>query len=100
MTRTRRDVRACVRCGRPCIGTRCPEHALPARSGTYTRAAAKVRAQAQLCWICGLPFTADDPAVADHIRPRGLGGSDSIDNLAPAHQSCNGRRGQQLAGKF
>jgi len=98
---TRGIVKACARCGRPCPAgkNRCPEHALPRRSRSYSRAAAKVRAAAEYCWICGGPFTdPNDPPVADHVIPRAHGGSDDITNLAPAHRSCNGRRGQSLAG--
>jgi len=89
-------VKACARCGRRCPPgkNRCPEHALPPRPGSYSRAAAKVRAAAEYCWICGGPFTdPNDPPVADHVIPRADGGSDDLTNLAPAHRSCNGRRG-------
>ena len=52
-----------------------------------------MRASATTCYLCGQPFTAADPPVADHIYPRGLfGGSDEPANLAAAHQSCNGRK--------
>ena len=55
-----------------------------------------MRASATICHICGKGFTAADPPVADHLHPRGYGGSDDLANLAPAHRSCNGRRGAQL----
>jgi 5-methylcytosine-specific restriction endonuclease McrA len=87
-------------CGRVCEtpGTnRCALHPKPhKRSGTYTRNAAKVRAQAVTCWICGDGPRADDPWVADHVTPRMYGGSDNISNLRAAHRSCNGRRGASL----
>jgi len=94
-------LRACVICGQPAppSQSRCQLHELPRRSGSYSRAAAKVRAAAEYCWICGRPFTdPNDPPVADHVIPRAHGGSDSIGNLAPAHRSCNGRKGATLAG--
>ena len=95
-------LRACIDCGRPSPGSRCPEHAIPRlpRSGTYTRTAAKVRAEATACWICGTPFAdPNDPPVADHVIPRAYGGSDDETNLRAAHQSCNSRRGAQLGNE-
>jgi 5-methylcytosine-specific restriction endonuclease McrA len=85
-------------CGRIAYqGNRCPLHPKPPkRTGTYTRNAAKVRAAATTCYLCGLPFTPDDPAVADHVQPRAYGGSDNITNLQAAHRSCNGRKGATL----
>jgi 5-methylcytosine-specific restriction endonuclease McrA len=90
--------KACVICGRPHgnRGARCELHAIPARTGTYSRNAALVRATATVCHLCGQPFTADDPAVADHVVPRGVGGSDDLTNLRAAHRSCNGRKGAEL----
>jgi hypothetical protein len=74
-------------------GTRNPRNG---QAPTYTRNAAKVRANANLSYLCGKPFTADDPAVADHVQPRAYGGSDDISNLKAAHKSCNGRKGANL----
>ncbi|HEU5279977.1 MAG TPA: HNH endonuclease signature motif containing protein [Gaiellaceae bacterium] len=59
-----------------------------------------MRATATACWLCGGPFTVDDPAVADHVVPRLYGGSDDETNLRAAHRSCNGRRGARLVGGF
>jgi 5-methylcytosine-specific restriction endonuclease McrA len=57
-----------------------------------------VRTEAVTCWLCGRGFTdPTDPPVADHVIPRASGGSDDITNLAAAHRSCNGRRGQLLS---
>src|SRR2546427_13264263 len=78
--------------GRPTAhGNRCPEHAIPAlpRSGTYTRTARRIVDEATYCWLCGGGPRPDDPFVADHVLPRAYGGADSIDNLRPAHRSCN-----------
>jgi 5-methylcytosine-specific restriction endonuclease McrA len=91
-------MRTCSVCGRPHRnkGGRCDLHRIPPRSGTYSRNAAKVRATATLCHLCGLPFTDADSPVADHVIPRGIGGSDHLDNLKPAHRSCNGKKGATL----
>lgn len=43
----------------------------------------------RVCHLCGRPG-ADS---ADHLIPRSCGGDDSLDNLRPAHKSCNSTRG-------
>jgi hypothetical protein len=52
-------------CDRPCPVGRPPRCSLhpkrKSRSGSYSRAAAKVRAHATECWICGRPF--DDRTI-------------------------------------
>jgi len=90
-------LKACTMCGRPGPTNRCAQHPKPPkRSGSYTRNAAKVRASATACYLCGKPFTPDDPAVADHVHPRAYGGTDDPSNLRAAHKSCNGRKGSQM----
>lgn len=42
-----------------------------------------------VCHLCGLPGA----TTADHVLPRSRGGDNSIDNLRPAHKSCNFSRG-------
>lgn len=46
------------------------------------------------CHLCGGPG-ADS---ADHLIPRSAGGTDTLDNLRPAHLSCNQRRGAGRVG--
>lgn len=41
------------------------------------------------CHLCRQPGA----TTADHVIPRTLGGDDSLDNLRPAHLSCNAARG-------
>jgi hypothetical protein len=41
------------------------------------------------CWLCGHPG-AD---TVDHVKPRAMGGTDTLDNLRPAHGFCNTGRG-------
>ena len=45
------------------------------------------------CWLCGHPI--DGLPSADHVIPRSRGGSDDIENLRPAHPSCNYSRGNR-----
>lgn len=42
-----------------------------------------------VCHLCG-GVGADS---VDHVIPRSCGGDDSLDNLRPAHRSCNYSRG-------
>lgn len=92
-------MRSCVVCGRSfqpssASRSRCPAHALPSRGRHYTQNAKRAIAGATHCHLCGGPFNDPrDPPVADHVVPRSLGGSDELDNLRPAHRSCNGSRG-------
>ena len=44
------------------------------------------------CHLCGRPG-AD---TKDHLLPRAYGGLDTLDNLRPAHRSCNSSRGKRL----
>lgn len=52
------------------------------------RVAATLASKGTVCHLCGLPGA----TTADHIVPRSAGGSDDLDNLAPAHGQCNSRR--------
>ena len=90
--------KACSICGRIALpgSNRCERHYRKPRSGSYGRDAKRVRETAVVCHLCGQGPRPDDPFVADHIIPRAYGGTDDPTNLAPAHRSCNGRKGQQL----
>jgi 5-methylcytosine-specific restriction endonuclease McrA len=92
-------MKTCAVCGRIIPinqGARCDRHKIPARSGTLSRTSRLVVASATRCALCGEGPRAGDPFVADHRHPRGLGGSDELSNLQPAHRSCNGRKGARL----
>lgn len=62
---------------------------LPCWKGKYRDdlTAALLR-QSAICWICRGPAT-----TADHLTPRSSGGGDEPENLRPACQPCNARRG-------
>lgn len=45
------------------------------------------------CYICGQGQDALDPWEVEHVKPKALGGSDELDNLALAHRSCNRAKG-------
>jgi len=89
-------------CGRLSPGTRCSEHQAQwdrqrnaGRAhyhGDYQQRAAKVRAEATTCWLCGEGERPDDPWTADHVDP---GNPDS--ELRAAHRSCNSSRGNRPA---
>lgn len=59
-------------------------------SGDYKARAKQVRDTAILCHICKEGFRSDDPWQADHLIP---GNPNSP--LAPAHRSCNAKRGNK-----
>jgi 5-methylcytosine-specific restriction endonuclease McrA len=59
-------------------------------SGDYKRRAKAVRQSAVNCHICGDPARINDPWTADHIIA-----GDRNSPLAPAHRSCNERRGNK-----
>ena len=59
------------------------------------------------CHLCGGPVETFTPRghpyalTIDHIKPRALGGRDTLSNLAPAHLACNMLKGdRQLAASI
>ena len=66
----------------------------------YRRLAARLKAEARVCWICGLPIDPDLKAPhpmsfsLDHVHPVSMGGAVSAPgNAMPAHRVCNMKRG-------
>lgn len=59
-------------------------------SGDYKKRAKMVRDTAVLCHICREGFRLGDPWQADHILP-----GNPLSPLAPAHASCNAKRGNK-----
>ncbi|MGV9360653.1 HNH endonuclease [Amycolatopsis sp. NPDC003731] len=53
----------------------------------YTNRAALL-ASNDLCWLC----QTRGADTADHIVPLSRGGTNRMDNLAPAHKRCNSKR--------
>ncbi|MFS0058442.1 HNH endonuclease [Corynebacterium striatum] len=53
--------------------------------------AATLARYGDVCHLCGRRGA----TTADHIIPRSRGGDDSLENLRPAHSSCNSSRGNQ-----
>ena len=55
-----------------------------------------------VCHLCLVGIDLDLPPghkrgpSSDHVVPRKFGGSDDLENLRPAHRSCNSRRGARL----
>jgi hypothetical protein len=62
--------------------------------------AAKLKAEARVCWLCGLPIDPDLKSPhpfsfsVDHVAPVSMGGAiASRANVLPAHRICNMKRG-------
>lgn len=53
-------------------------------------------AKGRTCHLCGLPGA----TTADHIVPRSKGGTNELENLAPAHSGCNTRRGNKTLAEW
>jgi 5-methylcytosine-specific restriction endonuclease McrA len=64
---------------------------LPCWAGRYAQVVRELvlEMKGTTCWLCGRPGA----TTADHVKPRSRGGTDALDNLAPAHAFCNTGRG-------
>lgn len=64
------------------------------QSRAWRKLRSEVLAASSVCWICGHPG-AD---TVDHLVPLSLAPelAHERSNLAPAHRSCNSRKGQRL----
>ncbi len=97
-------LKTCVICGRiTATGNRCPAHPKPpvSRHRQYRKLREELIAAYPYCHLCGRPFTDPaDPPVLDHVMPRAYGGTDDPSNLKPAHRSCNGRKGANIAAEI
>lgn len=63
----------------------------PAWAGAYSQERTRLTLQTygDRCHLCGLIGA----TTADHLQPRSKGGPDTLENLRPAHSSCNSSRG-------
>lgn len=64
-----------------------PGGSLGSRSWRRLRAAT-LATYGTRCHLCGR----DGADTADHLIPRSMGGTNDLDNLRPAHLSCNASR--------
>ena len=64
----------------------------------HRRRAAKLKRDAHVCWLCGLPIDPDLKSPhpysfsADHVQPLARGGH-MLGELRAAHRVCNSKRG-------
>jgi 5-methylcytosine-specific restriction endonuclease McrA len=54
-----------------------------------------IRAHGCICALCGEPIASRQEATLDHVIAASRGGSDTIENLQLAHESCNKRKGSK-----
>jgi hypothetical protein len=52
------------------------------------------------CWYCGFPVNPFRNFHIDHVVPLSRGGSNEIDNLAPACQECNLYKASMLVDEW
>jgi 5-methylcytosine-specific restriction endonuclease McrA len=55
--------------------------------------AAIVMRDGDCCYICSQGQDRHDPWEVEHVKPRKMGGTDDLANLALAHRSCNRSKG-------
>lgn len=72
-------------------------------SAAWKKLRAQVIREESVCWLCNEPVDKEikwpdkSCAVVDHIIPYVSGGTDSRDNVALAHNSCNLSKGKKDA---
>ena len=66
------------------------------RTSEWQRVRAEVLQRSDICHLCGAPGAES----VDHLIPRSKGGTNDLRNLAPAHISCNARRGARSLTEF
>lgn len=65
----------------------------PRRSWAWRKLRARVLARATFCHLCGGPIAPGQPVELDHRVPVKRGGPSIEANVAPAHRTCNRRKG-------
>lgn len=48
------------------------------------------------CGICNNPIEYTWELTVDHVQPKSRGGSNRVDNLQPAHMTCNQKKGNDV----
>jgi 5-methylcytosine-specific restriction endonuclease McrA len=95
-------LKACVRCGSPSHGSRCPNCQLPprARGNGFEPTRQRIAERDQwICQLCGQPINPllrrPHPMALhiDHVRRRADGGTEADENLRSTHARCNLERG-------
>lgn len=61
----------------------------PRPSISAARRAAIFRDAGGICHLCTRKIAQGEPWEVEHVKARGLGGSDGSDNLKPAHIDCH-----------
>lgn len=71
---------------------------MEAQNAIKLHRAAVLERDGYVCGICGENIAEGDVSI-DHIIPITRGGGDNIENLQPAHKSCNSRKGNRVSAE-
>jgi 5-methylcytosine-specific restriction endonuclease McrA len=95
-----RALRPCLDCGRPALGSRCPDHQRPSvpRHRNYRDLRDRLIATITTCYLCGQPLGDRADLELDHIIGRAQGGSHDPSNLAPVHRHCHATKDASMRG--
>ena len=60
----------------------------------------KIRKKTCFCYLCGEFILKHDDLSTDHVVPKSKGGSNSSDNLKPAHKICNSKKNDKTLEQY